>query len=86
MSKSQHHMTRSGAGGFNAYDGIVQHVLLHFHLVNEHVCPILDANNSVASCPKDIPFEVVWIVVGLALVIGGILWWRRTARVPVSIR
>ncbi|HMA91015.1 MAG TPA: DUF2243 domain-containing protein, partial [Burkholderiales bacterium] len=27
-----------GAGGFNFYDGIIQHAILHLHLVNEHVC------------------------------------------------
>src|ERR687886_155368 len=66
-----------GAGGFNLYDGLVQHVLLHLHLVNEFVCPSPQANNSVATCPADTPFEVAWLVVAVALLIAGILWWRR---------
>ena len=65
-----------GGGAFNAYDGIVQHVIFHFHLVNEYVCTSPQANNSVASCPQDIPFEVVWIVAGLALAVGGLALWR----------
>lgn len=74
-----------GAGAFNAYDGIVQHVIFHLHLVNEHVCPVVNANNSVVSCPQDIPLEFIWIAVGLALFIGGIVWWRRSSRVPRSV-
>lgn len=67
-----------GAGGFNLYDGVVQHVLLHLHLVNEFVCPTPEANNSVWSCPADVPFEVAWLVVALGLLVTGSLWWRRT--------
>ncbi len=68
-----------GGGGFNAYDGVVQHVILHLHLVNEHVCPTLNINNSIATCPNDIPYEIVWIVVGAALLAAGLVWWRRLA-------
>ena len=28
-----------GGGRFNLYDGVVQHAVLHLHLVNERVCP-----------------------------------------------
>ena len=43
-----------GVGGFNTYDGVVQHVLLHLHLVNEHVCTVpQDPNNSILSCRAD---------------------------------
>jgi len=68
-----------GGGGFNTYDGAIQHVILHLHLVNEHVCPKLNINNSVATCTNDIPLEIVWIAVGSALLAAGILWWRRLA-------
>ncbi len=68
-----------GGGGFNTYDGVIQHVILHLHLVNEHVCPKLNINNSVATCTNDIPLEIVWIAVGSALLAAGILWWRRLA-------
>jgi uncharacterized membrane protein len=66
-----------GAGAFNLYDGIVQHVGLHLHLVNEYVCSDPQADNSVWGCPNDVPFEVAWIVVALALLVGGGAWWRR---------
>lgn len=68
-----------GAGGFNAYDGIVQHVILHLHLVDEHVCPTLDPNNSILSCPRDIPLEAIWIAVGLAVAAAGVALWRQAA-------
>ncbi len=77
-----------GAGGFNTYDGVVQHVILHFHLVNEHVCPApMDPNNSILSCRADIPFEVVWIVVGAAVLAAGIVVARQAlARRPAVAR
>lgn len=68
-----------GAGGFNGYDGIVQHVLLHLHLVNEHVCAIPDSvANSIGTCPADIPYEIVWITVALLVFLAGFLLRRRT--------
>ncbi len=68
----------AGAGGFNTYDGVVQHVILHLHLVNEHVCAVpMDPNNSILSCRADIPFEVVWIVVGAAVLVAGIVVARQ---------
>ena len=66
-----------GAGGFNLYDGLVQHLLLHLHLVNEFVCPTPGVDNSIASCPADIPFEAAWLLVATALLAIGLLWWRR---------
>lgn len=69
-----------GAGGFNAYDGVVQHVLLHLHLVNEKVCPTPErGTNSVLTCHADIPFEIVWIVIGSLILIVGLYLWRRSA-------
>jgi len=52
-------------------------VIFHLHLVNEKVCPHSQANNSVSTCHRDIPFEVVWIVAGASLVAAGVIWWRR---------
>ena len=69
-----------GAGGFNLYDGLVQHLLLHLHLVDEFVCPTPEANNSIATCPADIPFEVAWLVAAAALLAIGILWWRNVSQ------
>ena len=67
-----------GVGGFNTYDGVVQHVLLHLHLVNEHVCSVpQDPNNSILSCRADIPYEVVWIVLSVAVLVAGILVARQ---------
>jgi len=68
-----------GAGGFNAYDGLVQHIIFHLHLVNEHVCPRPnDGANSILTCRADIPYEVVWLVVALTVLGAGMTLWRRT--------
>jgi uncharacterized membrane protein len=69
-----------GGGLFNFYDGVVQHVIFHLHLVNEKVCPHPQADNSVSTCHRDIPFEVLWIVAGAALVAAGVIWWKRLGR------
>ena len=67
-----------GAGGFNTYDGVVQHLILHLHLVNEHVCSSPgNPNNSILTCRDDIPYEVVWIAVGAAVLIAGLVLLRR---------
>jgi len=68
-----------GGGGFNTFDGVVDHLVLHVHLVNERVCALVDANNTVGTCPQDIPYEIVFTAIGLGLLIGGMLWWQRTA-------
>ena len=55
-----------GMGGFNLYDGTVQHKLLRFHPVREGVDNIL---------PYDLAFNAIAVVL---LVAGWLLW--RTAR------
>jgi uncharacterized membrane protein len=68
------------AGGFNVYDGVIQHLIFHFHLVDEYVCATPQANNSIASCPQDIPYEVVWIIMGLIVVAIGVVLLRHARR------
>ena len=72
-----------GAGGFNFYDGIIQHAILHFHLVNEHVCnvSITHGNNTLANCPQDIPYEIAWDSIGFIILAIGFLFWHRNRRV-----
>ncbi len=70
-----------GAGGFNAYDGVVQHLIFHFHLVDEFACSQpMNGSNSIATCPQDIPYEIVWIGIGAAVAALGIMVWRRAVR------
>jgi len=71
-----------GAGGFNLYDGIVQHALLHFHLVNELVCssPASSRDTVLGICRNDIPYEVVFDLIALIILSIGILWRRRSSR------
>ena len=75
-----------GAGGFNTYDGVVQHVMLHLHLVNERVCSSpMNPNNSVLSCRADLPYEVVWIAVGGAILVTGIVVARQALSRRVAL-
>ncbi len=70
-----------GLGGFNAYDGVVQHVMLHLHLVNEHVCAVPQSpDNSILNCRADIPYEVAWIGVALLILLAGLVLSRRAAQ------
>lgn len=75
-----------GAGGFNAYDGLVQHIILHLHLVNEHVCPRPnDGANSILTCRADIPYEVIWLVVALTVLGAGLALWRRSRALAAPV-
>jgi uncharacterized membrane protein len=72
-----------GAGGFNLYDGIVQHAIFHFHLVNELVCssPASRGDTVLGICRNDLPYEVVFDLIALVVLSSGIVWWRRVNRV-----
>jgi uncharacterized membrane protein len=71
-----------GAGGFNLYDGLVQHAILHFHLVNELVCssPASSKDTILGICRNDIPYEVVFDLIALIVLSVGIIWWQRANR------
>jgi uncharacterized membrane protein len=57
-----------GMGGFNLYDGTIQHKLLQFHPVREGVEDLL-------------PYDLAFNGVAIALLIAGWLVWRsRTER------
>ena len=67
-----------GAGGFNLYDGIIQHAILHLHQVNELVCltPASRSDTILGFCRNDIPYEIVFDLLALVVLIIGILYWR----------
>lgn len=71
-----------GAGGFNLYDGIVQHVILRFHIVNELVCssPASQQQTFLGICMNDIPYEIVFDLIALIVLSAGIVWWQRLRR------
>lgn len=78
-----------GAGGFNLYDGIVQHTILHWHLVNELVCSTPASRNDtiLGICRNDVPYEVIFDLIALIVLTTGILWWRRVSQsLPTSER
>ncbi len=52
-----------GLGGFNLYDGTIQHKLLRLHPVREGV-------------PNQLPYDLVFNAVALLLVVIGWLLWR----------
>lgn len=54
----------AGAGGFNLYDGVVQHVILRLHPVRRGVEDLL-------------PYDAAWIGVALALLAAGLVLLRR---------
>jgi uncharacterized membrane protein len=56
-----------GMGGFNLYDGIIQHKLLGLHPVREGVEHIL-------------PYDLAWNGVAVMLLVAGWLLWRRVRR------
>jgi uncharacterized membrane protein len=71
-----------GAGSFNLYDGLVQHVLLRFHIVNELVCSSLTSQHDAlfGICRADIPYELVFDGIALLLLGIGVFWWRYVFR------
>lgn len=56
-----------GAGGFNLYDGTIQHKLLQLHPVREQVENIL-------------PYDLVWNGVALVVLALGLMLWRTVSR------
>lgn len=54
-----------GMGGFQLYDGIVNHKLLRLHPIREGVAQIL-------------PYDLIWNAAAVLLLVAGWLVWRRT--------
>ena len=54
-----------GAGGFNLYDGIIQHKLLGLHQVR-------------AGAPNNLPYDLVFISVAAVVLVAGLLLLRTT--------
>jgi uncharacterized membrane protein len=52
-----------GAGGFNLYDGIVQHKLLRLHQVR-------------AGAPNNLPYDLVFIAIAAVVLLAGLLLLR----------
>lgn len=55
----------AGAGGFNVFDGTVDHKLLRLHQVREGV-------------PDTLPYDVAWIAGSLLVLLVGLVLLRRT--------
>jgi uncharacterized membrane protein len=59
-----------GAGGFQLYDGLVQHKLLRLHQIRYHVTLW--------------PYDVSWNVIAVVMIVAGALLFRGGARVAGS--
>ncbi|WP_410051033.1 DUF2243 domain-containing protein [Acidiferrimicrobium sp. IK] len=57
-----------GNGGFELYDGIVQHKILHLHQIRYHVTLW--------------PYDVTWNVIAAIILIVGFVLYRRAVRAP----
>lgn len=61
----------AGAGGFNLYDGLIQHKLLGLHQVRRGVESLL-------------PYDLVWFAVAVALLAAGIVLLRSASPTPTG--
>lgn len=52
-----------GLGGFNLYDGTIQHKLLNLHQVREGVANLL-------------PYDIVFVGIAVAVLLVGLVLWR----------
>jgi uncharacterized membrane protein len=59
-----------GAGGFNLYDGTIQHKLLALHQVR-------------ANAPNNLPYDLAFLAIAAVVFAGGVILLRRT-RQPTS--
>ncbi|GAB2842641.1 hypothetical protein GCM10027074_06400 [Streptomyces deserti] len=55
-----------GIGGFQLYDGTVQHKLLRLHQIRYHVDPA--------------PYDWTWNIIAVLFLVAGLLLWRRARR------
>jgi uncharacterized membrane protein len=55
-----------GAGGFNLYDGIIQHKLLGLHQVR-------------AGAPNNLPYDLVFITIAAVVLLAGLLLLQATS-------
>ncbi|MEH0932197.1 DUF2243 domain-containing protein [Micromonospora sp. CPCC 205558] len=65
---------RLGAGGFQLFDGLVDHKVLRVHQIRYGV--------------HLVPYDVVWNVAGAVLLLAGVavLWWARSRRTDAGAR
>ncbi len=54
-----------GAGGFNLYDGTIQHKLLALHQVR-------------ANAPNNLPYDLAFLAIAAVVFAGGVILLRRT--------
>lgn len=60
-----------GAGGFQIFDGVIDHKVLRIHQIRYGVASI-------------IPYDIAWISVGALLLLVGVLLLLRAARDPAA--
>ena len=60
-----------GAGGFQLYDGIIQHKLMRLHQIRYHV--------------NIVPYDMVWHITSVLMVLIGIVLLVRFAKKPGAV-
>jgi uncharacterized membrane protein len=58
-----------GAGGFNLYDGTIQHKLLALHQVR-------------ANAPSNLPYDLAFLAIAAIVFVSGVILLRRTRQAP----
>lgn len=58
-----------GAGGFNLYDGTIQHKLLALHQVR-------------ANAPSNLPYDLAFLAIAAVVFVSGVILLRRTRQAP----
>lgn len=71
-----------GAGGFQFFDGSINHKLLRVHQIRYEQIPILQSAGRGPYTPhRDLlVYDIVWLLVALALIAVGTWLWRRRGR------
>lgn len=69
-----------GAGGFQLFDGIVNHKLFRVHQIRYEQLPVLDGRGPYTPIHDLVVYDIVWHVVAFALIAAGALAWRRGGR------
>ena len=58
-----------GAGGFQLYDGIIQHKLMRIHQIRYNV--------------NVLPYDLIWNGLAIVLIVGGLFLLGRTKKPPI---
>ena len=75
-----------GAGGFQAYDGLIQHKLMKIHQIRYEVIPTeMLGTGPYPPVDNILVYDLVWMAVAAVLLIVGVIaWLRGSSRVALA--